>query len=927
MSEQGIDYFLFGDEMGCTFYASVSGAFFVAQKLYFISEREDINMKKTYAKQILILLLSVLLLATLAVSVSAAGEVTIVDSGTCGDNSTWTLDSAGTLTISGEGKLSADYSNTDYYFLDESIQNLIKNIVIEEGITEIYGLMFQFYKTVVDNLYIPASVISINGGNGDVPFHNICSFTVSMGNPAFSSMDGCLYSKDLATLYCYANAVKETFITPDSVKTIEYSAFCNYRPNLKHIIYTKNVERIEGNTFPVPLESVTVLNPNCYIGYNHCLGENTNSSDSSEIHYVYGYEDSTAQKYVETYNNTSWHRDRLVFIPLCPTQHANKVEYPEQPATCVGKGYTAGTYCPDCEEWLEGHEEIGGIDPNNHVNQKAYEAVAFTCTTNGYTAGIKCEDCGKWLSGHKVIPAHHVDENVDGICDVCTLRFAYILKLNEPLTLDYTNSSEEKVLFTPTETGFYRLTSEEVMQDGYAEIEDKDGREPNSIYANDEKLTVNALLQAGETYTISIHSYQKIDSLTVIMTKQEAPAGSCGENVHWILDETGTLTISGTGAIEDYDIVFGGTVIPPWMDYVDYIESVVVNNGVTRIGDFAFYGMQKQCASVTLPETLESIGTGAFVAWGQLQEVTIPASVTSIGAAAFAETPLQKITLLNPSCEILEIFTYTDSETGETEEEDLGAWTLGFEETTVYGYPNSTAEAYAQKYERTFIALEPPAAEPMTETDTATGIAVTYDSDAYTGEITLSVNKVENGGNYLVKTYEKTTAWDITTLLNGVETQLVEPVTVSIPVPDGYNENALAIYHVNDKGEAEKVEPITVKDGIITFTATSFSIYIVVDESSEVKPHTHTYTATVTTKPACTKPGETTYTCTCGDTYTETIPATGNHVDDNNDGKCDTCGEKMTGGKHCKYCGKIHNGNFFDKLTGFFHKILAIFKR
>ena len=354
------------------------------------------------------------------------------------------------------------------------------------------------------------------------------------------------------------------------------------------------------------------------------------------------------------------------------------------------------------------------------------------------------------------------------------------------------------------------------------------------------------------------------------------------------------------------------------------LTSMTIGNRVTSIGKMAFYNCTS-LTSVTIPDSVTSIGEGAFADCSAMESVTIPASVTSIGNAAFFQTPLQQITILNPFCKI--IIVYTDPETGETAELDYAAYTLGDEQTTIYGYPGSTAEAYAEKYERTFIALEPPAAQPMTETDTATGIAVTYDADAYPGEITLSVNKEESGGNYLVKTYEKTTAWDITTLLNGVETQPVEPVTVSIPVPDGYNENALAVYHVNDKGEAEKVEPITVKDGIITFTATAFSVYVVVDESSEVKPHTHTYTSAITTKPTCTTDGETTYTCSvCGDTYTEPIPATGNHVDTNNDGKCDTCGEKMTGGKHCKYCGKIHGGAF-GWLVKFFHSIFAIFKR
>ncbi len=91
--------------------------------------------------------------------------------------------------------------------------------------------------------------------------------------------------------------------------------------------------------------------------------------------------------------------------------------------------------------------------------------------------------------------------------------------------------------------------------------------------------------------------------------------------------------------------------------------------------------------------------------------------------------------------------------------------------------------------------------------------------------------------------------------------------------------------------------------------------------------HTHNYVAETTKEATCSEDGETTYTCSvCGDTYTEPIPATGDHVDKNNDGKCDTCGEKMTGGKHCKYCGKIHGGAF-GWLTSFFHSILAIFKR
>ena len=57
------------------------------------------------------------------------------------------------------------------------------------------------------------------------------------------------------------------------------------------------------------------------------------------------------------------------------------------------------------------------------------------------------------------------------------------------------------------------------------------------------------------------------------------------------------------------------------------------------------------------------------------------------------------------------------------------------------------------------------------------------------------------------------------------------------------------------------------------------------------------------------------------DSYTEEIPALG-HIDEDNNGLCDRCEQQMEGGDHCPKCGKIHNGGFFDKLTGFFHRII-----
>ena len=101
--------------------------------------------------------------------------------------------------------------------------------------------------------------------------------------------------------------------------------------------------------------------------------------------------------------------------------------------------------------------------------------------------------------------------------------------------------------------------------------------------------------------------------------------GADGDNLTWVLAEDGTLTISGSGEMTD-------TV--PWADYNQAILSVVMEPGVTSIGEEAFRDCSN-LASVTIPEGVTSIGWGAFGCCNSLTSVTIPESVTSIGDYAF----------------------------------------------------------------------------------------------------------------------------------------------------------------------------------------------------------------------------------------------------------------------------------------------------
>ena len=111
---------------------------------------------------------------------------------------------------------------------------------------------------------------------------------------------------------------------------------------------------------------------------------------------------------------------------------------------------------------------------------------------------------------------------------------------------------------------------------------------------------------------------------TAIMT---TGSGTCGDNLNWNLDDSGRLTISGSGAMYDY----GYNDNPaPWGAS---ITSVVIGNSVTTIGRRAFSGCTS-LQSVTIPESVTSIGDSAFHGCS-LTSVKIPDSVTSIGDKAF----------------------------------------------------------------------------------------------------------------------------------------------------------------------------------------------------------------------------------------------------------------------------------------------------
>ena len=170
-----------------------------------------------------------------------------------------------------------------------------------------------------------------------------------------------------------------------------------------------------------------------------------------------------------------------------------------------------------------------------------------------------------------------------------------------------------------------------------------------------------------------IHNWMSFSDFRLVRFPGCILSGKCGANVDFVLTSDYTLTISGTGDMFDYDY---NTL--PWKDYKTQIKSVVIKDGVTSIGGYAFSDCSS-LTSVTIPESVTSIGywafagctslpiennlryadtylveavdktqnsyiikdgtrfigSDAFSACSNLTSINIPESVTSIGSGAF----------------------------------------------------------------------------------------------------------------------------------------------------------------------------------------------------------------------------------------------------------------------------------------------------
>ena len=299
-------------------------------------------------------------------------------------------------------------------------------------------------------------------------------------------------------------------------------------------------------------------------------------------------------------------------------------------------------------------------------------------------------------------------------------------------------------------------------------------------------LTMAVALLFGSAAVLPEGVFTENTSITASAAGETS--GDYGYNVSWSLSEDGVLTISGTG--EMYYLSSAPSDLSPFYNRTD-IKSVVIESGVTSIGDYAFRGCTS-LTSVTIPCSVTNINYEAFYGCSSLTSITIPNGVTTIDDQAFCEcSGLTSITIPDgvtsigdlafygcPSLERVYIpnsVTEIDTSTfGYYQEfKDNVLYINKVNELKIYCYAGSAAEEYAKDNDFEYILLhEAERVEAKPVTCTADGnIEYWTDGDKFYSDEQLT-NEITKASTVIIATGHKFRDWTTisTDTVNDTET-------------------------------------------------------------------------------------------------------------------------------------------------------------
>ena len=311
----------------------------------------------------------------------------------------------------------------------------------------------------------------------------------------------------------------------------------------------------------------------------------------------------------------------------------------------------------------------------NKCNDKIFELV--TTPVNGYTrSSIDCPvdvyvyDSDGNLCGSVIDNVVTINNKSVFITVVGDRKNVYVT--NDDYSLELTGTDIGKMDYTVTE---YKSGGEKSREIAYKDIPLEKECKYYAILpetANMSSVLYNLVDTEGNDIEPTTGQDEYEEEEIVLLYN-----GICGDNLTWKLYSDGKLQISGTGDMYDYPENY-----PEWNDYSDKIEYIIIDKGVTSIGDYAFYqcselkyayvsetvnkvgnGAFSQCRKfndITFNGELESLGREAFIYCQDLRNITIPNGIKRIQFAAFGHCEnLEKIKIPN-GVEVIEQYSFVE---------------------------------------------------------------------------------------------------------------------------------------------------------------------------------------------------------------------------------------------------------------------------
>ncbi|GHV72194.1 hypothetical protein FACS1894201_00100 [Bacteroidia bacterium] len=599
-----------------------------------------------------------------------------------------------TLTISGTGAMK-DFTNSSSSrpWYSHLYVFTIKTVVIEDGVTTIGQSAFE-YCSGITAVTIPNSITDIGASaffncNGltsimipeSVATIGICAFSscygltsinVSTNNQYYSSLNGVLFNKNKTTLlqyptgktgggYTIPNSVTTigieafrgcddlTLITiPNSVTTIERAAFMSCG-GLISITIPNSVTNIGDDAFfnCDGLTSITIPEGVTSIGsiaFQNCDGltsitipNSVTKIGGAAFALCSGLTDVTVNWATPlSISSTVFHSDTLSNITLhvpCNTyalyaaapvwQEFNIVEDVNVSATGVTLNQSTASLAVGNTLQL-----TKTVLPSTACNQNVTWASTdnnVATVANGLVTAVNTGTCA--------IIATTQEGNFMAYCNV-TVTIA----VTPPTvtTLAATSITQTTATLNKSVTS----GSETITAQGFKYKQASASSWTTSASGSLTSLTAGTQYQFY-AYATTASGTTNGDTLTFTTTNQvswEIGTPNAADVIATLNLTDSTLTISGTGAMQDYD--GNDNNYAPWYSsYQSKIKTVVIENGVTTIGNWAFLGCYN-LTSLSIGNSVETIGHRSFESCSALTSVTIPNSVTRIEWLAFCSTGL-----------------------------------------------------------------------------------------------------------------------------------------------------------------------------------------------------------------------------------------------------------------------------------------------